>query len=181
MSNEGLGNFAKQHPLKIVCGLLALFSGVGVYLVSGKIEETSTLLQQKTTEGLRLAVNVRNSAQLSEQLDALVAAGAKIDDRLVRATQLASNLQYFYRLEADSGLELIDLRQTSSSQPVKANTGVAFAVTLKGEYSTLLGFLRRLENGTHLSRIVTASISGSPIERAAPLTLSMSLELLGQP
>ena len=96
MSNEGLGNFAKQHPLKIVCGLLALFSGVGVYLVSGKIEEASTLLQQKTTEGLRLAVNVRNSAQLSEQLDALVAAGAKIDDLLVRATQHASNLQYFY-------------------------------------------------------------------------------------
>ena len=77
MSNEELISFLKQHPLKIACGLLALLAGVGIYLTNARIAEATALLEQKTTEGSRLAANLRNSAQLPEQLDALTSATEK--------------------------------------------------------------------------------------------------------
>jgi hypothetical protein len=158
-----------------------LLSAVGVYFVNGQIEDATRLLEQKSTEGARLAANVKNAAQLPEQLEVLTSAGKKIQSRLIRGSQLATNLQYFYRLETDSGVELIDLRQTSSGQPTKATAGVGFAIAVKGDYVTLLGCLRRLENGPHYCRVMSASINGAAPDRAAPLTLSLSLELLGQP
>lgn len=180
MSNDELVSFLKQHPLKMACGLLALLSGVGIYLINSRIAETTALLEQKTTEGTRLAANVRNAAQLPEQLGALTSATEKMQSRLIRGSQLATNLQYFYRLESDSGVELLDLRQTSSA-PTTANSGVGFAVSVRGEFATLVGYLKQLENGPHYSRILTASMSGSSVDRTGPITLSLSLELLGQP
>jgi hypothetical protein len=180
MSNAELSERIKRNPLKIACVLVALVSGVGIYLINTKIDETKVILEQKTTEGARLETNVKNSAYLPAQVEELTAIGQKIQGRLVRASQLATNLQYFYRLETDSGIELMDLRQTSSGAG-KANTGVGFSISVKGEYPTVIGFLQRLENGPHFCRILTASMSGSAVERAGPLTLSLSLELLGQP
>lgn len=180
MSNEELGSLIKRNPLKVVCGLIALLSGVGMYLTNTKISDAAIVLEQKTTEGTRLATNVKNSVQLPEQLAEITSASEKIRGRMVRATELATNLQYFYRLETDSGVELTDLRQTSGSQSVKLNSGVAFAVSVKGDYPTLMGWLQRLENGPHFCRVLNATM-GAAADRAGPLTLSLSLELLGQP
>src|SRR5687767_5502824 len=104
MSNQELSERIKRNPLKIACVLVALVSGAGIYLVNTKIEETKVILDQKTTEGTRLETNVKNSAHLPAQVEELTTIGQKIQGRLVRASQLATNLQYFYRLETDSGI-----------------------------------------------------------------------------
>ena len=181
MSNAELASLIKRNPLRVACVVLALLSGAGVYFVNGQIEDATKLLEQKTAEGSRLAANVKNAAQLPEQLEMLTSAVKKIQGRLIRGSQLATNLQYFYRLETDSGVELIDLRQTSGTQPTKANAGVGFAIAVKADYVTVLGCLRRLENGTHYCRVMTAAINGAGADRTGPVTLSLSLELLGQP
>lgn len=185
MSNAELSVLIKSHPLKTACVIVALFSGVGIYLVNGRIDAASLLLQQKTTEGSRLEQNVRNSAQLAEHLETLTSAAEKIQTRFVSASQLATNLQYFYRLETESGVELTDLRQTTGSGPSKSGKapsgGVGFAVSVKGDYEAILGWLRRLEKGPHYCRVLSAAVSGSAPERAGPLTISLSLELFAQP
>ncbi|MEO7600309.1 MAG: hypothetical protein ABIV50_15350 [Opitutus sp.] len=164
----------------MICIGVAILSGVGIYLVNGKIEETQTLLTQKSAEAERLAANVRDGAQLPEQVNALTAAGAKIQARMIKASQLANNLQYFYRLENESGVELLDVRQTTSGTKNAAG-GVGFAVSVKGDYPTLLGYLRRLEGGPNYCRIVSTSIAAPTPDRSGLLTLSLNLELLGQP
>lgn len=187
MSNSEISVFVKRHPLGTTCVVLALVFAVGSYLVNGRLADATALLEQKTSEGARLATNLKNGAQLADQVTALSAAVAKIESRLIQPTQLATNLQYFYRLENESGVELIDLRQTSTSaQPAKpaatkSTTGVGFAISVKGEYDVLLGCLQRLENGFHISRLLSASLSTGSVDRSGPLTLSLSLELLGQP
>lgn len=179
MSTDVTG-LLKQNPLRVVCGVLALLSAVGVYFVNAKIADTISVVEQRAVEGGRLAENIKNATLLPEQLEAVVSANKKIQSRLVHAGQLATNLQYFYRLETESGVELVDLRQTTSGQTAKPNAGVGFSISVKGDYAALLGCLRRLENGPHFCRVLSASI-GAATDRSAPLTLSLSLELFGQP
>jgi hypothetical protein len=180
MSNEELRDAIKRHPLRLVCALVAMVSGVAIYLVNGNIEESQTALAQKSAEAERLAANVKDGAQLNEQLNTLMAAGAKIQGRTIKASQLANNLQYFYRLETESGVELLDVRQTSSGTR-NVSGGVGFAVSVKGDYPTLLGYLRRLEGGPYYCRILSTSIAAPSPDRSGMLTLSLNLELLGQP
>ena len=179
MSGADLSDSIKRHPLRVACIVVALLSGLGVYFVNGKIEEAHATLSQKVAEGERLAANVRDGGQLQEQFDTLTAAGAKIQNRMIRASQLANNLQYFYRLENEAGVELIDVRQTTAA--LKAAGPVGFTVSVKGDYPTLIGFLRRLENGPHFCRINSSSIAAPAPDRTGLLTLSVNLDLLGQP
>jgi hypothetical protein len=176
-------SFLKTHALLVVCIAIAFGSIGGVYWVNGEIETAKSVLQQKSDEGSRLAANVGNSLQLAEQLQQLNSAVAKVQTRYVRPNELATNLQYFYRLETESSVELIDLRQTTSGDSVKAkgsSRGVAFSISVKGDYNELLSWLRRLENGKHFCRIMSAS-TGVGADRGAPLILSVALELLGEP
>jgi hypothetical protein len=179
MSTADLSQSIGRNPLRIVCAVLAIFSGIGVYFVNTKIEEAHLTLPQKSAEGERLAANVREGGQLQEQLDTLTAAGVKIQNRMIRASQLANNLQYFYRLENEAGVELIDVRQTTPA--LKAAGPVGFTVSVKGDYPTLIGFLRRLENGPHFCRINSSFIAAPTPDRAGLLTITVNLDLLGQP
>ncbi|MEO6004513.1 MAG: hypothetical protein ABIZ04_09140 [Opitutus sp.] len=174
-----LSDTVKKYPFRAVCILTAAVAGAGAYVVSDRVVQARELLAQKTVDGERLETNVRDAGQLPEQLEALTSAVAKIQAKLIRAGQLANNLQYFYRLETESGVELLDVRPTGSVKgPYQ---GVGFNVSVKADYLTLLGYLRRLENGPHFCRILSTGIAAPSPDRAGPLTLSLSLELLGQP
>ena len=55
---------------------------------------------------------------------------------------------------------------------------ITFAVSLHGDFTQVMNFLRMLEDGTHYCRVLTASCSGG---RTGPVSLSLNLELLGRP
>jgi len=182
MSNAEFLALLKRHPVRIVAGALVILASAGVYFVGGNIETAEQTLQEKTQEGDRLAANAKFGAQLPEQLAAITAAGKAIQERAVQSSQLASNLQYFYRLETESGVELLDVRQTTGSGGAKSNTkAVGFSLTVKADYPTLLGWLRRLEQGSHYCRVMSASLGLFEVDRKGPLVLNLSVELFGQP
>lgn len=183
MTNAEFIDWIKRNPLRVGAGVVAVLSGVGAYLLSGYIETATQTLAQKVAEGDRLAANVKNAAQLNEQYEALATAGKKIQERAIHASQLANNLQYFYRLETESGIELLDLRQTSTGTVARKGpaNGVAFSVAVKGDYKTLMGWLRRVENGPHYCRMVSVSIASGAPDRSGPMTLNLALDLYGQP
>lgn len=187
MTNEEFIGLIKRNPIRVIAVSLAVLSGVGIYLINDRIDTATTTLSQKVAEGDRLAANVKYAVQLPEQYDALAAANKAVQSRAVRASQLANNLQYFYRLETESGIELIDLRQTSAGTTAARPSlkgpanGVAFSVAVKGDYPAVLGWLRRVETGPHYSRVVSATMSTAGIDRSDPLVLNVALELFGQP
>jgi len=184
MTNAEFVELIKRNPVRVISGVVAVLCAASVYYLSDQIDIATQALAQKTAEGERLATNVKFSAQLPEQLEALTTANAAIQARAVQASQLANNLQYFYRLETESGVELVDLRQTTGAGRVNAkasSNGVGFAISVKGDYPTLLGWLRRLENGPHFCRVMTASMGLAGVDRAAPPVLAISVELFGQP
>jgi len=190
MAAEQLVATLKANPISVACGALALALGVGIYFRGDKVPESEAILDQKATLGERIAANLKNGVQLDEQFAAIAAARQQIEARLVHPDELAKNLQFFYKLEADTGVKLIDLRQ-NIVQPLKPGTklktfyiGVSYAVAVRGDYSRLLDFLRQLECGQRFCRVMSATVAVSGVtekDRANELTLNLGLELLGQP
>jgi hypothetical protein len=184
MSESGKSSVIRDNLCVVVCALCACLAGGGIYWTGGEIEAAAVTLEQSISDGTRLQSNIANAAQLPDQVQQLTAALSKIQTRFVRPAELATNLQYFYRLENESGVELVDLRQTTAADPLKGKAGsrgVAFSVTVRGSYEALIGWLRRLENGRHFSRITTATMGMVTPDRTAPLTLNVLVELLGEP
>lgn len=185
MTTQELGAAIKKNPISFGCGALSVALILGLYFRSDAIPEAETVLAQKSTEGERIALNIQYSSQLKEQAAAVSAANAEIDSRIIRASQLGTNTQYFYKIESETGAKIIDLRQMTSATVAKPAKGafvpVAFSVTVQGSLVQILDFLRHIESGAHYSRILSANCVGNSALRNAPLTLALSLELLGQP
>jgi hypothetical protein len=60
-------------------------------------------------------------------------------------------------------------------------SSVTFSISAQGDLNQLLHFLHQLESGAHYCRINSATINISGAKRDSPLTLALSLELLGHP
>ena len=185
MSNEELIAFLKKNPIGIGCSVLSLALFGGWYYRSGDVPDKEADLAQKQAEGERYALNLVNALQLKDQFDSLVVANKEVESRLVHANRLGPNLQFFFKLESETGVKLTDPRQSGLTAPKKdatksAYTPVGFSVVLTGDFTQTLNFLRRLESGAHYCRVLSASCS-VPQDRSLPLNVNLSLELLGVP
>lgn len=193
ISNEQLVAAIKKNPIVTVCIIVALVAGAGIYFRADAVPSSEAKLEELSKQGRRMSTNIKNAARLDEELQTLATVNEHVNQRLVDAGQLADNLQYFYELEASTGINLIDLRQVGAAAigraPAKKSlfTPVNFSVSLTGTYAQLIDFLQRLESGRHFCRVLTADFSpvyeGSGSAAAArpeKQTLALSLELLGK-
>jgi hypothetical protein len=185
MTGQDITKFIKQNPLSITCGILSLLLIAALYFRGDAMPKAEAALVEKSAEAEKLAANIQYGAQLKEQLDALTKANKQIESRVVRASELGKNTQYFYKIESDTDVKMIDLRQTTPTivaKPAKASyLPVAFAVSVTGDLNHILTFLRHVENGAHYCRVMSATCNGNPTQRNSPLTMSLSVELLGMP
>src|SRR5258708_18402494 len=160
MKSSDILPFLKRRPLQVVCGVVAILFAASIYFRSGKLEENQTLLDTKSAEGEKISANIKNGAGLKEQLEGLTAATAQIESRLIQAGSLGLNLQFFYRLEAETGVKYVDLRQQSTpilGKGAKTNyIAVPFAVTVQGTFQQVFDFLGRLESGSHFFHLKSA-------------------------
>jgi hypothetical protein len=184
MTNQELIAFLRKNPVGVVCAVLGIALAVVIYLRAGEVPAAEAELAQRTSEADRYAANIKNAAQLKEQYEALVAATEEIDSRLVRASQLGVNNQYFFKLESETGTKLVDFRQGGllAAKGAKTNfSPVAFTVSIQGELPQLMHFLHLLESGTHYFRVQSATCLPAGAATRGLLTLTLNLELLGQP
>lgn len=179
----------KKHPLGFSAFGVAILLFAATTYRAGSMEDLSLELDEVTAQGQRLKNNLKYSAQLSDQLTAINAATMEITDRAISSAALATNLQYFYRLESDLGLEYTDLRQGLPSGPSAGNTyvSVPYDVSVQGTYAQLLEFIRRLETGVHFVRFKTTNLMpgrnvGSTVQDPTNpiLALTLSIEILGK-
>jgi Tfp pilus assembly protein PilO len=190
MTGADLTAFAKKHPLGVTCLVIALASGVALYFRADAIGVSQTEYEAKSSEAAKMIANVKNAPGLEEQVAEMQELGKELDSRLVKAGQLAVNLQYFYKLEADHGVKFLDVRQTASTRTARPGapktifTPVPFTLSVEGTYDQLVKFLGALQNGRHLCRINSAVLNkpnAAANSEASKLTLALNLELLGQP
>jgi hypothetical protein len=185
MSNQELVALIKKNPISVSCTVLSCILIGAIYFRADALGQAEAVLAQKSAESEKISLNIQYSAQLKEQTEALEGWLKLIEDRIISASQLGTNTQYFYKLESDTKAKIIELRQSTPAIVAKPAKGsylpVAFAVSVQGDLKRILEFLRQVENGAHYSRILTATCSGNTSTRDAPLTLALTLELLGTP
>jgi|SRR5688572_10380522 len=182
-SAELTANF-KKHPVGVACALVAIACGVVLYVRWGNIAASQTESESATAEASKMVANVRNSASLVEQAAEIETLRKDLEGRLLKAGQLAVNLQYFYKLEAETEVKLVDVRQNPLPRTAKTQyVGVPFTVMIQGSFAQVTGFLHRLQNGPHFCRINTATFnkSGNESSGGTDMTLALSLDILGQP
>ena len=184
MTSQELNAFIKKSPIPVVCGVVTLLALATLYFRSGAIAEAEAELAQKSAEAEKYALNIKYSAQLKEQFEELATANKNIDSRLTRASQQGVNTQFFYKLERETGVKLVNFGQ-SPNTPTKAAKAafipVGFNVSVQGTMAQVLDFLRQLEGGTHYCRVLTATCSTSAGSRSGSITVALTLELLGLP
>lgn len=183
-----LQTLVKKHPVTAVAVLVSIACGVLLYVRSSGIAERSDLATRKAEEAEKMQTNISNSSGLQEQTEKAQEATKEIEARLVRASQLAINLQYFYKLESDSGVKILDVRQSPvpaprAGAPATTYVGIPYTVSVQGTFAQTLSFLKRIETGRHFCRFQTVTYTkAGTVGRAADLmNLSVNLELLGQP
>lgn len=186
LKNEDVIAAFKKYPILFACGFISVAILVAMYFRTGELPTATAKLEEVTTLGERLKLNLVNSAQLEEQRAALAAANERVAARLVRASELAKNQQYFYRLEAETGTKFNDLRQLPPTPAARGGNhsyvAVPYQVAVVGNYTQLLTFLRRVEGGIHYPRIAGATLTRESADINSPvLVLNLNLELLGLP
>jgi Tfp pilus assembly protein PilO len=187
MTGADLIALIKKQPIGTACLAISLVCGVVWYFRSDALDETRKEYEARTQDDQRIATDIRNGTGLPQQVEAMQAAAKQLDSRLVHATQLASNLQFFYRLESETGVKLLDVRQMPlpSAKPGAAKTlytPVPFVISLQGGYKQIMDFTSRLEKGARFCRFSSYSISKSfAQESAGQLTVAINVELLGLP
>ena len=180
MTTAELVPLIKKHPIGLACGVISLACCLLLYFGRTRIGEYQKLNEEKTAEASAAIANVRNSEKLGEQTAALQAANKELESRLMRAGQLAGNLQYFYRMEAETEVKMIDVRQGSTRTGARTTSfiGVPYSVSVQGTFPQVLTFLGRLQKGHHFCRFISVGLTKAGDEQ---LTLNLNLEILGLP
>lgn len=192
MTGADLLALIRKQPIAFACGLIIVACGIALFLRGETVASAQTLHDEKEKEFQKIDANVRNSAGLAEATAEMQEAGKQFDARLIRAPQLANNLQFFYRLENETGVKLIDVRQQPIPPPKPgvprgAYSPIPFAVSVQGDYAQVHDFLRRVEAGPHFLRYNQVSLSklaATGDARAASsgaMSATINLELLGTP
>ncbi|MES1194901.1 MAG: hypothetical protein ABUL65_03330, partial [Opitutus sp.] len=136
----------KKQPIGFACALICLVCGGWLYYRSGALEAQQAAYEAKAAEAQNFSSNVALAKNLPEQVTELQAATKELDARLVREGQLAVNLQYFYKLEAENEVKLLDVRQNQrTNRNAKSYVGIPYTVNLQGSYKNVMAFLQRLE------------------------------------
>lgn len=176
----------KKQPIGFACGALCLVIGALLYVRSDKIDDDQAEFEARSAERTKILANVRNAENLPKQVAELQSLAKEMDSRLIRPGQLAVNLQYFYKLEAENEVKLIDIRQGNPPKTAKSlYVGIPYTVTVQGTFKQVIAFLQRLEAGPHFCHfsVVTFSKAGGATAdaggAAADMTLTLNLELLG--
>lgn len=181
MTSADIIALIKKQPIGFACVLICLACGGWLYYRSGDLEQQQQAYEAKSAEAANFSSNVALAKNLPEQVAELQTVTKELDSRLVREGQLAVNLQYFYKLEAENEVKLLDVRQnTRPRSPKVSYVGIPYNVNVQGPYKNVMAFLQRLEKGRHFCRINTANFTKSAGGDAV-ITLALSLELLGQP
>lgn len=195
MTGADLLALIKKHPIAFACGLLALACAVALYVRSDAVDEAQRLFEEKDKESQKIALNARHTTGLAEQVQEIQAEAKQLESRLLRAGDLANNLQFFYRLENESGVKLIDVRQNplpaaKQNAPKTLFVPVSFNLTLQGTYPQIWTFLRRIETGPHFARFDRLTVAklegggrteGGGAAGADQMNAVFTVELLGKP
>ena len=184
----------KRRAFAAVCIVLTVGLLVAYFMRLDLLDDTRNKIDTLQKEAGNMKRNLRNAVGLQEQLADLKVLLSIVDARLVRPEELASNLQYFYRLESATGVKILLLRQISAPTPSGASGGspsskpsygpVSYSVIVEGSFPQVMSFLTQLERGPHFNRTLSFTAQRGATDsptgiRTGTVVVNLNVELLG--
>lgn len=191
-ASQTFSNLYRKYPIATVCGGVTVLLLAAFGLRFGTLGERQAELETVRADAVQLRTNVRNSDKLEDHVKSLGGGLAKLEARMVKESELATNLQHFYTLEGETGVKA-SVQQTTGLEPRKvpaktAYVPVRFSVAVDASYAKILEFLHALEHGPVEYKLVEFSVRSSSsssdgaVGRAENrVALTLQLELLGVP
>ncbi|RME67637.1 MAG: hypothetical protein D6781_12805 [Verrucomicrobia bacterium] len=185
MTTQDLIERIKRYP--IVCGsvivLIACF--LAYYFRMDLISDLEARHDEVAAKLMRVEHNLVAGTNLEEDLEAARAYVAKLEERVVRPSELALNLKYFYQFESETGVSLADLRQLAETDKGgKKNTvfrGVGYSAIVSGTFHQIVAYFDELESGPRIYRLKSFTLQRGRETAKSTVNLSINLELLGWP
>ncbi len=188
MSAETVISTFKQYPTLILCGVLSVVVLVAIVVRGGGISDARERLDELTREGQRMDQNISHSVDLERHVAELRGMMGDVSARLVRSSELARNLQYFYRFESETGVSITSLDQRGRVEAGDddedddgAYVPVRYELAIEGGFPDILEFVYRIENGRHFARFNQFEIVRGQRTDSMVMRMAMNLELLGRP
>lgn len=186
MTAQDLIEKVKRYPVPAVCGAIVLVCFIAFYLRMNLLTDLEITQDDITRQADLVETNRVSGANLEEHLVQMRAQAAELESRIIRHSELANNLEYFYRLESETGVSLADLRQNPPAPPARgapktAFTGIGYSVVLSGSFAQAVAYVSELENGRCLYRLESFNLQRVKEGNQDTLSLALNLELLGWP
>lgn len=171
----------RQHPLISTCLGIAILAGAANYPLWQHREKIIVQHDELQKRGQVMITALTDRERISGDLEIVGKAQDEIDRNLVTEDSMEVNIGYFYRLEKLNRVRLIRVDQLGSAPvtPGQLFKTVPVSLQASGTYRNLLAFLRELETGPRLLRIVTYRLDRSDAP-GAELQLSLTVELLAK-
>lgn len=182
MKTEDLVAYLKRYPIPFLSGFIVVAALLTAYLRMNVNIELEGRYQTVSAEGETVMRNIVNGSGLQENVDLIQTQAKELESRLVRPAELAKNLQYFYRLEGETGGKLGELRQVPPAGLPKVKTSfqpVGYSLVVTADFPVLMDYMRRLEEGSAFYRMKNFSLQHSRESTRRMLVMAMNIELLG--
>ena len=175
-----------KRKFAAACTLIVIALGATAYIRSSAVADAEQRLDSKAKEGGRLQANIANAALLKDPLEELKKINEQISASAVTPSNLADNLQYFYKLEAATGTKIVELRQTflpgDQKGPKTQFVPVPYVLALQGDYKGVMNFLRSIETGTRIARFTSVTLAPTTADAGkGAMLMNANIEILGAP
>lgn len=182
MKTEDFVAYLKRYPIPFLSGVIIVAALLTAYLRLNVNTELEGRYQTVSAEGEVVMRNIVNGSGLKENVELIQTRSKELESRLVRPAELAKNLQYFYRLEGETGGKLGELRQVPQAGLPKAENSfqpVQYSLVVTADFPVLMDYMHRLEEGPAFYRMNNFSLQHSRESARRMLVIAMNIELLG--
>lgn len=137
--------------------------------------------------------NIKKSKGLEEDIESIESKIETLNERMFQVQELATNYNYFFNFEDETGIKVSDLKQVGIAEEevdpkkkrmpkpvVNSYEKIRFHLKASGEYAEIVNFLRKLEGGPSFYRLEKFRLAKSETGEAELLFLDIAFLMLGE-
>jgi len=157
----------KQYPIVVVSVVVILVCAVSAFLRGSVVEELTRSEDDLTKRILTINTNSKNSKDLEQDVEAVVASVAVIEERLFDREERSINTDFFYSFEDRLDVLISDVSQLTTEDAslikggpneLKLYSGVSYNVKVSGSFQAILKFLYEIHRMEALMRVATFDV-----------------------
>ena len=193
MNVEGIVEFFRKS-LVIAVSLFVIAGSMTVYLIhKDKKSLIDSEIEQVNIRISSMLKNIKNSKGMEEDIEAIEDKVEKLNARMFQSQELATNYNYFFNLEDETGIKVSDLKQVGIAEEeldprkkkmpkpiIDSYEKIRYHLKASGEFGEIVNFLRKLEGGPSFYRLEEFRLAKSESGKTEILSLDLAFLMLGE-